>query len=311
MSLTFIKAGLQTSLQDLGRQGQMHLGISNSGAMDPRSMKLANYLVGKPLNSPVFEVTLVGPVIRSESDIAIAICGAQFELAHNGNKVQCNQVVNLNKGDTLEFIRCQQGMRAYIAFTGELKIAPLMASHSTHLIANLGGLQGPIRDQQTLNISDSYHLNQKSLPKDLCPYYSGNYLIRCVPSIETSLFKSQQLNDFYQHPFQVSNEVNRMGIRLQGKAIKTNKAINITSSGLTQGSIQIPPSGLPIISSVDGQTIGGYPRIANVIAVDLPLLGQLRSQDKINFTAVSLDYADRQLAEVTQLFDRLVEYQSF
>lgn len=301
MSLTFIKAGLQTSLQDLGRAGQMHLGISASGAMDSRSMKLANYLVGKPLNSAVIEVTLIGPLVRADSDISVTICGAQFELKHNGKEAQCNQIINLSKGDILEFKQCKQGVRAYIGFTGKLDFSPFMGSYATHLTANFGAIKGPFIDNQTLNIRGSRHLNHKALPPELRPFYSGNYMIRCVPSIETELFNAHQISQFYQQTFQVSNQANRMGIRLKGTALILNDEINITSSGLTQGSIQIPPSGLPIISSVDGQTIGGYPRMANVIAADLPLLGQLKGQDKLSFVLVDLDYADQLLVESNQL----------
>lgn len=307
MSLTFIKAGLQSSLQDWGRVGQMHLGLSASGAMDYRSMTLANYLMNKPLNSPVIEVTLLGPVIRAENDIALAICGADFDLSHNGNETQCNQVINLNRGDSLEFKRCKQGVRAYISFSGQLEIPPLLDSYSTHLTANIGSINGAFVDGQSLSISGGYHLPAKQLPKKLTPMYLGNYLVRCVSSLETDLFSESQISAFYAQSYQVSSEANRMGIRLQGVPLDQCNSISITSSGLSQGSIQIPPSGLPIISSVDGQTIGGYPRIANVISADLPLLGQLRTHDKINFTPVNLSYADQLLDESNKLLEELMD----
>ncbi len=301
MSLTFIKAGLQTSIQDIARVGQMHLGISASGAMDSRAMKLANRLVGKPSHAATIEVTLVGPTIQAECDIAIAVCGAQFELFHQGKPVVPHQVINLSKGDILEFKRCLQGARAYIGFTGELDLPPVMASYSTHLTANFGCINGAIEDNQRLPIKGCHPLPPNVLEQALRPNYSGNYLIRTVPSVETDLFEPHQLTQFFSQSYQVSNDISRMGIRLDGDAITIHKALNITSSGLTQGSIQIPPLGTPIISSVDGQTVGGYPRIANVIAADLPLLGQLKSGDKLNFIKVSLDYADQLLAHSNQL----------
>ena len=213
----------------------------------------------------------------------------------------------LNIQVLIRFKRCIKGARAYISFTGTLKIQPLMDSYATHVTAKLGAIRGAIEDNHILATEDSHHLPEKQLTKQLQPFFSGNYLVRCVPSLETNLFSAQQVSQFYQQGFHISPDVNRMGLRLQGLPISFPEDLSITSSGLTQGSIQVPPSGIPIISSVDGQTIGGYPRIANVIRADLPLLGQLRPKDKINFTNVDLDYADKLLAESNQMISELID----
>jgi biotin-dependent carboxylase-like uncharacterized protein len=305
LSLVFHKAGIQTSIQDLGRFGLMHLGIGRSGAMDSRSMKLANWLVGKPLDAAVFEVTMIGPSIEVEQDIAIAICGAEFEIFHNNKPTSINRVINLSKGERLEFKQRKQGMRAYISFTGELDLPKVSDSYSTHLAAMIGSLSEPIKNQQRIKIRSSYKLKERSLQAEHTPFYSGNYLIRCVPSVETSLFEAEIAQQFYQLRFQVSAESNRMGIRLQGDKLKLEHSMEIASSGLTEGSIQIPPSGQPIISSVDGQTVGGYPRIANVIHTDLPLLGQLVPNDTLSFELIDIDYAEQLLLESNSIYSRL------
>ena len=310
MSMHFIKAGLQTSIQDRGRHGLMHQGISNSGAMDSNSMKLANWLVDKPVDSPLIEITLIGPKIRFEKPMSIAICGAQFDLYLNGNLVFNNEIIQIKKEDILEFGRLQQGAGAYIAFSGELQLVPLLDSYSTHLTAKFGGFDNQkIENQDRLEITSSTLLSSKTIAAENEVFYSGNYLLRCTHSVESERFNQQQSKQFFTQRYRVTPECNRMGIKLSGEALEFEKYFDITSCGLTQGSIQVPPSGQPIISSVDGQTIGGYPRIANVISADLPILGQLKAGDQINFTLVTQSFAEKTLVEVQRFQKNMMSSQ--
>ncbi len=302
MSMHFIKAGLQTSIQDHGRHGLMHLGISNSGAMDSSSMNLANWLVDKSIDSVVIEVTLIGPKIRFEKNMTIAICGAQFDLYLNGNLIFNNETIQVAKNDILEFDRLQQGARAYIAFSGDLQLTPLLGSCSTHLTAKFGGFKDrQINDDDRLEISPGRLSPNRKIPVKNEVIYSGNYLLRCTDSVESKLFSRHQINQFFAQKYKVTPECSRMGIKLSSESIVFKNRLDINSSGLAQGSIQIPASGQAIISSVDGQTIGGYPRIANVISADLPILGQLKAGDQLNFTLVTQSFAKKTLAEA-QLF---------
>ena len=316
MSLYFIKAGLQTSLQDGGRYGQRHLGISQSGAMDANSMRMANWLLNKPLDSPVLEIAIVGPTIRFDHALTIAVCGAQFELHLNSKRVYNNQVIHVELGDCLIFSSLQQGARAYLAFTGELDISPMLASYSTHLTACFGGFKNrafknrdylKIIGNDDSNKIDQCALPQRTLPDECFMPYPGNYLMRCTESVESSKFTKRQKTLFFSQAYKVSADLNRMGIQLHAKTLEFDQPMVISSSGLTQGSIQIPPSGQPIISCVDGQTIGGYPRIANIISADLPRLGQLKSGDKINFIMISRDYALQILAATNHWYDELLK----
>jgi biotin-dependent carboxylase-like uncharacterized protein len=297
VKLEFIKAGLQTSIQDQGRKGLMHLGISASGAMDQRAMLMANWLLGNQPNSPIIEITQLGPIIRCHGELKVAICGAEFELQLNQQPVASHQVIKLHDQDILSFNRLKQGARAYLAFCGELEIAKQLGSYSTHITAGYGGF----KDRQLVD-GDELFIQQRALKvtrklkSKSFPQYSGNYLIRCVNSVETTLFTQIQREYFFSQSFRVSSMSNRMGVRLEGQPVTLHKPIEIISTGLVQGSVQVPPSGLPIISSVDGQTIGGYPRIAGVISSDLSLLGQLKAGDKIRFTLVDLDFAYQSLA---------------
>lgn len=285
----FIKAGLQTSIQDFGRTGLQHLGVSKSGAMDPRAMHMANWLIGNSPDAPVLEITQIGPILIAHAKVTVAICGAEFELTLNNKPISGCQPIVLTPNDKLAFGRLIQGARAYLAIRGSFDLAQQLGSYSTHLTAGFGGYKNrQFVDGDKLYFTSRPAVKARQLSQKIRPSYSGNYLLRCVDSLESDQFTSNQKDKFLSNSYQVSPNSNRMGIRLKGEPILSSLPIEIVSTGLTQGSIQIPADGMPIISSVDGQTIGGYPRIANLIASDLPLLGQLKAGDKIGFALVDL-----------------------
>ncbi len=295
MSLIFIKPGLQTSIQDVGRTGLMHQGISRSGAMDSVSLQIANWLVSNDINQAAIEITLVGPTIEFTDSYSITICGAEFELTLNDTVIVNNEVIHVNKGDVLEFKQLRKGVRAYLAIAGRLKVDEVFASQSTHLMANFGGYKGrQVKAGDILEIKDKHKPNKRELSKEYRTRFSGSYLLRCTEGLEADSFDKESINRFYNSTYKVSNDSNRMGLRLDGDTVISGKSVELISTGLVQGSIQIPPSGLPIISSVDGQTIGGYPRIANVISPDLNILGQLKVGDKINCLLISREDALQQ-----------------
>lgn len=295
MSLKFIKSGLQTSIQDTGRIGFMHQGVSRSGAMDNVSLQLANWLVSNDINQGALEITIVGPTIEFTDSYSIAICGAEFELTLNNSPVANHEIIKVNKGSVLEFHQLKKGTRAYLAIAGKLDIEEVLASQSTHLVAGFGGFHGrQIKKGDVLDVIDKHETDNHILPENYKPTFSGNYLLRCTKGLEVESFEQESINNFYNSTYKVSNDSNRMGLRLEGNAITPEKSIELISSGLVQGSIQVPPSGLPIISSVDGQTIGGYPRIANVISSDLNILGQLKPGDKLSFLNLSHEEALKQ-----------------
>ena len=305
--MKILKPGLLTTIQDAGRSGMMHLGVSASGAMDPLSMKLANWLVDKPLTSAVIEITIIGPTIEFQNDLSIAITGADFDLYLNGDLVFVNQSIKVKAGDTLEFDKLNYGARAYLAISADFKIDSVYQSYATHLIASFGGYQGrELAIGDVIQLKNCRQTKFKALPKQFCFNYSGSYFLRTCQSVESNLFCKQDKQFFHEQAFTVSPESNRMGIRLKGTPLTNSNIPSITSSGLTQGSIQIPPSGLPIISSVDGQTIGGYPRIANIISADLPLLGQIKAGDKIRFAEIDMGLAQSILKQQVGMFSELM-----
>ncbi len=291
MSLVFLEAGLQTSIQDRGRQGYFDYGVGQSGAMDRLSLALANWLLGNPLYHPAIEVTLLGPEIEFQEAVTLAVTGAEFDLKLNGKSIGLYEAFDVDKGDRLSFGSAKKGMRAYLAVAADFAIKPQFGSYSTHLTARFGGFNGrAFTAGDKLALYDCRAVDEQVLAPEYKLQFLGDYVIRCIPSVETERFSKVQLKAFQAQSFNVSVDSNRMGIRLEGEKI-TFEMNDIVSMGLMPGTIQLPPSGQPIIAGVDAQTIGGYPRIAQVAEVDKPLLGQLRPGDSVTFQLITLEQA--------------------
>lgn len=306
--LRILKPGLQTSIQDGGRKGWMQYGIARGGAADPVAMQLANGLLRNPAGHPCLEVTLTGPDIEFGHDLSIAICGARFTLTHNGRSVDNDRVIQIRRGDILQFGPLQSGARAYLAFAAEPALEMVFDSLSTHLQTNFGGLDGralragdeiPLqhfRRERSRQLADKYKLK-----------YTGHPQLRVIDGAEAKLFAGDQQELFYRTTYRVSPQSNRMGIRLQGDRLDNDGLPQMTSSGLCPGTVQIPPDGQPIISFVEGQTIGGYPRFAHVISADQHLLAQLKPRDRIDFLRVNLNTALQILRNKTSMLTELTE----
>jgi biotin-dependent carboxylase-like uncharacterized protein len=266
-------------------------------------MQQANWLVGNKPEQPVIEICLIGPSLLFKQALTIAITGAYFELTVTDKKghartVANDQSIQLKVGDTLRFGKRLQGARAYLAFAAKLDSKPILGSYATHFLAEFGGLFGrALKSGDVIPLRQCRRSATRQLGRNTGQRYSGKYVLRCTDSVESSQFSQLQKDAFYQQTYKLSSTSNRMGLRLEGDPLAMDNMLEMTSSGLTQGSVQIPPSGLPIISSVDGQTIGGYPRIANVISADLLALGQLAAGDQIYFAYVSVKQAQELLFE--------------
>lgn len=303
VSMHFIRAGLQTSIQDYGRPGLMHFGIPIGGAADPLSMKIANLLLGNPLNNPVLEITLTGPLIEFTCDVSIAITGAKFHTSLNNKAIENYKVIQIKHGDTLDFSELISGMRAYIGFSATISTPIILGSSATHLISGFGGQNNrAIESSDRVFFEDAWTVRPARLKREFQPNYDLLPLIRVVHGPEYSNFSREIIEQFSGNFFQVSAQSNRMGIRLSPPINLNCEALTkssgqMISSGLYPGSIQIPSSGEPIISFIEGQTIGGYPRLAHVIRADLHRLGQLKALDKVSFQVINLESATMILRE--------------
>jgi antagonist of KipI len=292
MGVNVLKPGLLTTVQDLGRYGYQQQGIIVSGAMDTLSMRLANLLVGNSDNEPVLEITMIGPTLTFSVDTIIAVCGGNLSPTINKQPISLNKPILVKKGDCLEFGKIVTGCRSYISFFGGIQVEPVLASKSTCLSAGFGGFQGrPLRKGDVLPVNSSSKLEDK-LRWKLSNHFISNLFpssaIRFIKGRQYDLFRKECINKFVTDSFTLTKDANRMGYRLEGPMLNLNIQQEILTEGVTFGSVQVPSNGQPIILMADRQTTGGYPKIAQVISIDLPRLAQLKPGDTIQFAEVSL-----------------------
>ena len=310
MSIFVLKPGMMSTLQDRGRQGFQHLGVPVSGAMDGFSHRIANILAGNDADEATLEITLRGPRLRFEQDSLLALCGANLSATLDGNPAPEGKAVRVRAGTVMDFGAAVAGCRAYLAISGGFDVPVVMGSRSTYATARLGGLEGrALRAADVLPVGgpepDLYPaLTQQLLRSQRCfsaPRWAINQhiekltrvpqIVRILSGRHWDAFPASARDALTGAEFRVANDSNRMGYRLEGGPALSGGPQQILSEALTFGTIQIPPSGQPIVLMADRQTIGGYPKIAEVASVDLQLLAQLRPADRLRFELVSLAQA--------------------
>ena len=289
-----IRAGINTTFQDLGRKNLNHIGIPFSGAMDNRNYLIANKLAGNELNFPVIEFAYQGPLLKyCGNKINIAITGdVNFILKKNNDKINgnCYQSLTLEDGDEIDIISTNKSVYGYLAISGKLDVKFQWLSCSTNTKANIGANNGrKLESNQKIYISKiNENLNNKKL----------NYIntkienIRVIKGTNFDYFSKEGKDIFFKKEFIVSKLSDRMGMRLEGAKIDNIVNTNIKSEGLIKGVIQVPADGNPIIMLSDHGTIGGYPKIGTVISADYDKLVQLTPGSKIKFKEVDLASAE-------------------
>lgn len=286
-SLEVIKCGFQTTVQDFGRFGYRKIGIPTSGVMDIKSMIDANKLVGNPISNSVIENTLYGGIYRFNDSALFSICGAECNPKINGKIIPQYESIDVERGDELEVDHPTKGCRSYVAIQGVLSLPMVMNSFSTYLPGNFGGFRG-----RTLQVNDIINWENTvdapvmmNFPKEEIPYFSSKITVEIEKGLEFYDMDARTQKQFLSTSFSVTSQSNRMGIRLSGGDIDFEK-VEMISSPVVPGVIQLPPSGNPIILMKDSQTIGGYPRIGIVKQTELWRLGQVKSGDQIRFKCV-------------------------
>ena len=295
-TLKILAPGPLTTVQDRGRFGFGRYGVPPSGAVDSFSLRKGNLLVGNTENEASLEITIIGPKIIVLIDIVIAITGADLQPKVNETPLEMWRSQLIKKGDVLSFKGPKSGCRAYLAIGGGICVQTIMGSKSTNLAAQFGGIAGrPLRKGDIIS-SDSpgRHINAvgKSFNKALIPSYTKDQVLRVISGPQDDHFSTEAKQIFLDSSFQVTPQSDRTGIRLAGPHIEAKKNLkeSIISEGVVPGTIQIPGDAQPII--ILGETVtGGYRKIATVISADLPLLGQLKPGDRVNFRKVSMDEA--------------------
>lgn len=302
----FIKSGVLCTIQDLGRTGYLSKGINPSGVMDRYASRLANILLNNQENEAVLEIHFPSPEILFEENCIIVIGGANFSPFLNNKPINNWQRIAIKVGDILKFKKKIAGERVYIAFAGGLSIEPILGSTSTNLLANFGGKKIVNGDRIILNYAAHFLKNNIGLASRLQPNYQYNLPeIRITTSKEFEYLDNSSKQNIENQSFKITNESNRMGYRLNSEPLKLTSPIELLSSGITFGTIQLLPNGQLIVLMADHQTTGGYPRIGNVVSVDLPLLAQMGANQTFKFKMISLVEAEQLLVTQEKTFQQL------
>lgn len=295
-----VEPGLLTTLQDLGREGFRDEGISEGGAFDKFSLMAANLSVGNKYFLPALEITLVGPVLEVLNDTIVAVAGADFRAQINNRLVPSLTPIEVRCGDVISFGGRQWGCRTYLAVVGGLSGEKIFESYSTDVRIGYGGLKLIKRGQtiKQLKITEGkmpkrYGFDRNRLFSSVSWLHpnSGNiYEIEVIEGPDFDYFYEESYKSFYQNEYEVTRQLDRSGICLQGYPIP-RKRTEMLSRPVCCGNIQVTTDGQPIILGVECQTIGGYPRIASVITADFGKLAQLFTGDKVRFRKTDIEKA--------------------
>lgn len=309
------KTGMLTSIQDLGRFGYRCYGVPWSGALHPDLVRIANVLVGNPQDSAVLETLVTGPVLEVVRGVLrIAVVGdALIEIVRKDQSrlIRSWRSVTLEAGDLFKVKTVSRGRAVYLAFSGGISVPKVMGSRSTSVRGHLGGIDGSF-----LSVGDSLTCSENSVPAgpelnfpvnplaDI-PYnhtrdLTSSFLeFRVILGPQQDYFSAESQRDFFQQEYRIGPDSDRMGLRLEGNAVKHRSSAHreIVSDGMIPGAIQIPGNGLPIIMLAESPTVGGYPKIATVISCDLPKLAILSPGQRIGFRPVNVDQAETLLRQ--------------
>jgi antagonist of KipI len=281
--------GPQTTVQDLGRVGQLRYGIPPSGPIDVRALVVANRLVGNADGAAGLECTLVGPRFTVEAACAIAVAGAEAPITINGNAAERWTTLALSPGDTVRITAARAGVRIYIAFSGGLDVPLALGSRATYLRGRLGGLEGrSLKRDDVLRLFPAAMPSPRRLAPSEIPPLEAEPEIRVVLGPQADCFTAEGIAAFLGGTYEMLPQSDRMGARLAGPRIAHARGHDIISDGIALGSIQVPGDGQPIVLLVDRQSTGGYTKIATVGSFDIGRIGQVKPGQRVRFRAVDV-----------------------
>lgn len=293
MEVRVRRGGMLTTVQDLGRPGRRSAGVPVGGAMDALALRLANLLVGNPEDAPGLEMTFVGPELEFPAGAVVAQTGAA---SIGGEGLETWRLHRITADTCVRFGRLGPGCRAYLAVAGGFTVPEVLGGRGTDVRAGWGGWQGrALRDGDTLPVAapeaapraGHWRIDPRLLP----PYAARPVVLRAIPGAQADEFA----DDWWTQEFSVRPQSDRMGVRLAGAALRRSSDLELDSTAVAPGTVQVPPDGQPIVLGADAQTIGGYPQLAHVITTDLPLLAQLGPGDTVRFAPVTLAEAHASL----------------
>jgi antagonist of KipI len=306
------RAGFLSSVQDLGRTGFREFGVSTSGALDPFALRVANLLVGNNEGAAGLEITLGGLQLRLNDERIVAWCGGEFKVQIGSRPLPAGHVARSQADDELKFRPPPIGCRAWLAISGGADVPIVLGSRSTDLRANFGGFDGrALRDGDVVPLGPgsgspipATRISSWTAPHDWVSPARPNPILRFVRGMDWTRFNASSLQRLTSELFTVSPDSDRMGVRLSGPELPRADKVDLISEAVAPGTVQVPPSGQPILLLGDCQTIGGYPKIAHVITLDLGVAAQLRAGDRVRFLEVSLGDAHQLLLQRERALER-------
>ncbi|MET3454988.1 biotin-dependent carboxyltransferase family protein [Pseudomonas kilonensis] len=294
MTIKVIKPGMLSTFQDTGRHGFQHWGVPVTGVMDEDAHALCNLLVGNPRTFSTLEMTLQGPTLHFQAKAVIALAGADLGAELDAVPLQPGVPALVSPGSILSFGKRRHGARSYLAVGGGFLLQPLMNSTSTYSRGGFGGLRGrALQTGDLIPICSSFANPPRLNPMSSLGLYETGALepIRVIAGREWKDFCAESQEHFLSHDYTLTGDSDRMGYRLDGTPLTLSSPKELLSESVAFGTVQVPPSGRPLILMADRQTTGGYPRIAQVASVDLPRLAQLLPGDKLQFSLIDLSAA--------------------
>lgn len=296
MSIEVVKPGLLTTLQDAGRAGFAHLGVGRSGAFDAAALRIANALCGNPANACGLEITLLGPTLHFHAAAWIAVTGAPLPVRIDGREQPAWAPVCVPAGATLTLGAMRLGCRSYLAVHGGFDVERVLGSRSLDVNAALGPRPArPLRAGDALSVAAA-RMRLAATPGwwlDARQWYDSDAVrtLRLLPGSQLKRLTEISRNTLFSQTFKVQSNSNRTGLRLSGPKLEFDAPIEMTSEGCVPGLLQLPPSGQPIVFGPEGPVSGGYPRLGQIVAADIPRLAQLRPGDTLRFAPCTFDAA--------------------
>lgn len=297
MSLELMNNAIFVTLQDKGRFGYSHLGVTSSGVMDEYAYLCANKMLGNSLEENILEIAFSNVVFKVNANTQIAITGAICEFFINDIPKKCWETYNVKVGDIIKIAKILEGNRVYFGVFGGFDIKKEFGSNSTSIKENLGGISGDKLKKGDILPFKSYKISHTiRLKKEFIPSFDSELTLRVILGYQENNFNEEEKKKFFSNTFTLTNDFNKMACKLKGEPISCD--INgIISEGISFGAIQIPNDGQIIILLKDRQTIGGYPKIGTVLSIDCFRLSQAREGTKIKFEEISLEKASKKVKD--------------
>ena len=290
-TIEVLSPGMQTTVQDLGRPGYGHLGVSACGAADALALRLGNRLAGNSDGAPALEMTLLGGRFRFHGPAKCVLAGTDFGAMLDGAPIALWTPVAIRDGQTLALGGARAGARCYLCLGGGLLAQASLGSCSTHAPSGLGGR--PLLKGDRLTVAEPRDDPRPISHATIKKLRAAGDILRVTNSAQTTAFSAHSIDQLYSLPWSVQSDSNRMGVRLAGAALEAPLRGEMMTEGAPLGAIQVAPSGEPVILFVDHQTTGGYPKIGCVISADHWRIGQLRPRQTVRFVHVSFEAARR------------------